>query len=157
MFRRGDDGCTFREIAVVGVVQRVLDVVTNQHLDSPRGVFGRLQGVGCDAFVADVLWIGNIVKIDLGVKVELVSLLRLGTGERRVGGREETEGLKAGRSPSTPSSARSHKDHGGQLFAIGLAGLSQLPRPRPKPAPRQALQGELVISRTTRGWLSREN
>ena len=90
MFRRGDDSRTFREIAIVGVVQRVLDVVANQHLDSSRRVFERLQVIGCEAFVADVLGIGNIVKVDFGVKVDFLSLLRSWTGKRRVGGSEET-------------------------------------------------------------------
>ena len=90
MFRRGDDSCTFGEIAIVGVVQRVLDVVANQHLDSSRRVFECLQVVGCKAFVADVLGIGNIVKVDIRVKVEFLSLLRLWTGEQTVRGREET-------------------------------------------------------------------
>lgn len=81
MFRRGDDGCTLREIAIVGVVQRVLDVVTNQHLDSSRGVFKRLQVVGCETFVVDVLGIGNIVEVDFRVKVDFLSLLQFWTGE----------------------------------------------------------------------------
>jgi len=81
MFRRGDDGCTFREIAIVGVVQRILDVVANQHLDSSWGVFKRFQVVGCETFVADVLAIGNIVEVDFGVKVDFLSLLRFWTGE----------------------------------------------------------------------------
>jgi hypothetical protein len=74
----------------VGVVQRVLDVVANQHLDSSWRVFERLQVIGRESFVADVLGIGSIVKVDFGVKVDFLSLLRFWTGERRVGGREET-------------------------------------------------------------------
>ena len=81
MFRRGDDGCTFREIAIVGVVQRVLDVVANQHLDSSRGVFKCLQVVGRETFVVDVLRIGNIVEVDFRVKVDFLSLLRFWTGK----------------------------------------------------------------------------
>jgi len=38
-------------------------------------VFERLEIIRCDAFVADVFGIGGIVKVDLGVKVELLSLL----------------------------------------------------------------------------------
>jgi hypothetical protein len=38
-------------------------------------VFERLQVVGRDAFVADVLGIRSIVKVDLGVKVEFLSLV----------------------------------------------------------------------------------
>jgi hypothetical protein len=38
-------------------------------------VFERLQVVGREAFVADVLGIGSIVKVDFGVKVEFFSFL----------------------------------------------------------------------------------
>ena len=75
-------------------------------------MFERLQIIGCDAFVADVLGVGDIIKVDLGIKVDFLSFLLFRTGGRRVGGREETEGLKVGQSPSTPSSTRNHKDHG---------------------------------------------
>lgn len=90
MFRRGDDCCTLREIAIVGVVQRVFNVVANQHLDSPRRVLERFQVVGCEVFVVEVLRIGGIVKVDFGVKVEFLPFLRFWTGERRVRGRKET-------------------------------------------------------------------
>lgn len=115
MLWRGDDGRTFREIAVVWVIQRVLDVVSNEHLDAPRRVFACLQVVGCDAFVVDMLRIGNIVKIDLGVEVEFLSLLRFGAGGRRSRGREEAGRLKTGQSPSTPDNAPSRQDHGGRF------------------------------------------
>lgn len=72
-------------------------------------MFERLQVVGCDAFVADVTWIGNIVKVDLGIKVEFLSPLGLWNDEGRARGREEAE------SPPTSSSVRGHQDHGGRL------------------------------------------
>src|SRR5882757_8809060 len=94
---RSDDGRAFREIAIVGVVQRIFDVVADQHLDPPRGVFELPKVVGRDAFVVDVLGIWNIVKVDLGVEVDFLSFLG---DEGRGRGGEET-----GESPSTLSDA----------------------------------------------------
>ena len=114
MFWRGNDSCAFREIAVVGVVQRVLDVVADQHFDSPLRVFECLQVIRCDAFVVDVLGIGDIVEVDLGIKVEFFSLLS-GTCEEGLRRREEAGTLEMGQCSSTQSSALCHPDHSGRL------------------------------------------
>ena len=66
------DSCLLGEIAIVGVVERVLDKVAHEHFDA-RGRFGVvLEVVGRDAGVCDVLWIGGLIEEYLWVVIEAV-------------------------------------------------------------------------------------
>jgi len=60
------------EIAIVGVIERVLDKVAHEHFDA-RGRFGvALKVVGRDAGICDVLWIGGLIEEYLLVVIEAV-------------------------------------------------------------------------------------
>ena len=70
--RRRKNGCLLREIAIMGVVQRVLDKIAHEHLDACRWLRVPLQVIRRDARICRVLGIRCFIEEYLGVVVEAV-------------------------------------------------------------------------------------
>jgi hypothetical protein len=66
------DGRLLWEIAIVGVVEGVLDKVAHEHFDACGGLGVPLKVVGHDAGICDVLWIGGLIEEYLWVVIEAV-------------------------------------------------------------------------------------
>ena len=71
-FQSGEDGRLLGEVAIVGVVQRVFNEVTNEHLHAARGLVLSLKIIGRDAFVFDMFYVGYVGEGDIVVVVDSI-------------------------------------------------------------------------------------
>lgn len=60
-----------REVAIIWVVQRVFNEISNKHLDAVRRLSIALEVIGCHEFIVDMVT-RRVFKGDIGVVVQAV-------------------------------------------------------------------------------------
>ena len=76
LFCRREDGRLFWEVAVVGVIERVLDEVADEHFHSRRRGRGTLEVVRGDARIASMFGVWLLLEKYVGIVVYFLLLLR---------------------------------------------------------------------------------